>query len=185
MVYYSVNSTSKIVHSVKCRYSAKIEAGNRKTFITLDEALANGYRLCKCCERQSQKETDKALDEIDGYFSAKMKFTAFVHKGIIYVTTPIASWRIYIRNGKYVLYHENTERIPYIRSEVPIYDREYHNQKVSFASVKKCMDYIIAHDVFKKKISKNRSLAKEMKRRRAIKNVYLLLEKIESADKFA
>ncbi len=146
MVFYSIRSRSKVVYKCNCHYYKNMDPDLIGSFITLDDARAAGYHICKHCApmgRYYTKEYYKLKE-----FAKKNTVAIDYADGEIVVQTPYSNWKIIVNGKKHdiFLYHKNTLHGKYGRpSIVP----GYHSQAVRRGTLMEYLDYIVLHDEYR------------------------------------
>ena len=91
-LHYSVNSHRKIVHLSHCKVLRRIPKESRRSFESLEEAKAHGYRLCRCCPSIAQKYR-KERNQVKR-FCRDHDFTFMLLNDVIHVISRHDCWRI-------------------------------------------------------------------------------------------
>lgn len=165
MVFYSIKSREKVFHQPHCNISYRIQKKNRQQFATVEEARANGYRLCNCCSQIGMK-LSKERNAINT-FCEKYDVQYEIDDGELHITTANGDWRIIV-NGKakkLFLYHKNG----YIKREaIPSIVPGYHSQAIHCSTILQYLEYIVDHDAFRareaKRNAKKANSRKELRR---------------------
>lgn len=197
MVFYSINSRKKVFHLPHCSFVRTIKAEYRKTFDSPEEARRNHYIQCNCCSpigQRFRKEQNAIVSSCQ-----RNGAICYLHDGTIIITTPRSKWKIIVtgKANKLHLYHKNTRGTEDPLSPLP----HYHHQKVYCKTITEYIDYIVEHDCYRmrtplqplpKKTGKSKSKPrkgtkrwkaqqqkeKQIAKRKAIRNVYALLDAI-------
>lgn len=196
MYYFRENGSQKILHTGTCRYKAAIRADRLGTAANVNEAVAAGYRFCKCCDplgRKFQIERQEMLDYLQQH-----GLSVYRHRRGVGVATPRSRWMIVYADNKVgtTLYHRN-ELHPKGDAEGPY--PGYHVQKVCCADLRGYLEYIVEHDYYRmmhplypapakkapppkgsKRYKKAQKRRKKQERRAAVKNVLELIESVAS-----
>lgn len=196
MYYFRKNGSKKILHTETCRYKAAIQADHLGAAANVNEAVAAGYRFCKCCDPLGQKfqvERQEMLDYLQQY-----GLSVYRHKRGVSVATPRSRWMIVYADNKIgtTLYHRN-DLHPKGNAEGPY--PGYHAQKVCCADLHGYLEYIVGHDYYRmmrpcypapakkapppkgsKRHKKAKKRQEKQERRAAIKNVLKLIESVAS-----
>lgn len=147
MFYYIKKCRSKTVHLKGCRHIGHCADAEIGTFIDLTQADLSGYRLCNHCnliQKQYKAEEEKILD-----ICQKYGFSYYQRDRIATVTTTVSKWKITVNNvgTQMNLYHRNSFDIPGEVSIIP----NYHYQNVTYKNIIGFLDYILRHDIYRKK----------------------------------
>ena len=147
VLFYLKKSKRNIIHHSGCRYFADHTAGNWGSFDTLEDALAAGYRQCKCCSpvgRQYQKERHQILR-----LCASEGLSCYQADGRIFVTTPTSNWIILAcgKKNHLFLYHKNTQFHPKETQDCLI--PGYHSQAIRKKTICGYLEFIVSHDKFR------------------------------------
>lgn len=143
MYYFRKNGCQKILHTGTCRYKAAIQADHLDTATDVNEAVAAGYRFCKCCDplgRRFQVERQEML----GYLQ-QHGLSVYRHRRGVGVATPRSRWMIVYVGNKIgtTLYNRNDlHRKGNADGPYP----GYHAQKVCYADLHGYLEYIVGHD---------------------------------------
>ena len=97
MLYYSANSHRKIVHLCHCKILQRIPKENRRSFDSLEEAHAKGYRLCNCCPPVAQRLRKERSAVIS--FCREQGFPYKLQDGVFHIISRHDCWRI-IASGR-------------------------------------------------------------------------------------
>ena len=146
MYYYNKNSSKKIIHLRDCFRLENRDEKNIGSFETLEEAYANGYRLCRNCSPIAIKYK-REINEIM-YYGQKNGISSFFHDKFIGVESLYGKWKITVApDGKHIrLYHKNEfETKNDYKSAVP----GYHLQNVHCDSIADYFNYIAEHDWYR------------------------------------
>ena len=149
-VLYSVNSHRKIVHLANCRILARIPQKDRRSFASLNEAAANGYRLCNCCPPVAQKYRKERIPVKE--FCRSHGFTVKVLNGVMHVISRNDCWRLIVdeKRDSIQLYHKNREkRAGEERHPGPV--PGYHRQNAQSKTILGYLKYIDSHDAYRDK----------------------------------
>lgn len=149
MVFYSKTSGNKIVHLSNCRFVKQIKKKNRAYFQTIEDARADGFRLCNCCApiaRRLRKE-GKNIEEL----CRTQGLSVYLHDGVLIICAPHHSkWKLITagEKNKLALYHKNTilEMRGMPESAIP----GYHSQAIHKETVIDYLKYIISHDEWRR-----------------------------------
>lgn len=147
MFVYSKLSSRKIAHSQHCRFIIGKNKDRLGFFHTSEEAIAAGYRLCKCCTHAAKlfgKYRSRALR----YCKEKDYKISFLND-VIDIETPFSKWKIVLsKNGDaFVLYHRNSI---YVWTNEKERFKGYHYQNVTNHDLIMLLDYISRHDSYRK-----------------------------------
>ncbi len=149
-LHYSVNSHRKIVHLSHCKVLRRIPKESRRSFESLEEAKAHGYRLCRCCPSIAQKYR-KERNQVKR-FCRDHDFTFMLLNDVIHVISRHDCWRIITcgNNKRLFLYHKNTAKC--IRDEkMPGIIPGYHSQNCRSGTILGYLKYINYHDRYRDK----------------------------------
>lgn len=191
MCYVCGKSRKKIIHSMDCRYVRMIPKKNQKRFETINEAIEDGYVMCKYCGTYMMKYINREKKQLERYCKANsMAYYYDSHNGALDVISRSGKWKIIVngRNHQIWLYHKNTYG-SISKSMIP----GYHSQNVRCDSLMGYMNYIVEHDLYRdanplyehqkhpnspvgsKKWKNDQRRAKEMRRRMSINYVLNML----------
>ncbi len=148
MYYYCKNNKKKILHNGFCFCILNSDIDSIGSFETLEEAYAEGYRLCKHCSPLAS-EYRKELKGILAY-SQENGIAVESNNRFIKVTSPSSMWKIAVSTDEenIRLYHKNTfETSKDALSPIA----GYHLQRVYKSSILGYLEYIVAHDRYRRK----------------------------------
>lgn len=149
---------SVVVHTHTCRYVIKKE--RQQLEYHLLSCLFDGYRLCKSCghmvrvirlKRNTQTTiqenhfSENTVRNICKNYEMKCEFC----DGIVFIQTPISSWRIYHEQGKIKeIFHKNLRiaSIKISRKSNHNVNEGFHIQKLDFDNIYDVLPYIFQHD---------------------------------------
>lgn len=146
-VLYSARSSRKIVHLPHCKIIQRIPKEHRKTFESVEEARAHGYRLCNCCPSIARKYRKEraALKRYAGETGLHVKLM----DDAVHVISTHDCWQIVAmgRENQLFLYHKNTEYRTK-KSAHPSKIPGFHSQKHRADTILDYLKYIHAHDAY-------------------------------------
>ena len=184
------NKKTKIVHYQQCRFAESRSESGWVHFTTIEEAYANGYKLCDYCSplvRDIRCNKNECLDRCQ-----RKGLNLFMRDGVLFIGTLHSNW--YLRpcsKHKYELFHRNTLG----KTE------QYHLQRTFSQNILYVLDYIARHEDYRfrnpieykpkkrhkrgqprKGTKRYKSLQQKLKaqrRSRSIRNVLELIEQME------
>ena len=195
MVYYSTTSGKKIVHLEGCRHISSIHEENLGSFMNINDAIKNGYRLCRCCNPcvKVYKHYEKRLV----HYAYKNALSINFNVNNILIQAPCSKWKIVATDsGGLALYHKNGIKKP---TDADSLITGYHFQRPVDVPLEKLFQYITKHDNYRMKNplynvttkepprkgthrwKREQKNLKKKKRRNAIAVVYSLLAGLECA----
>lgn len=146
MYFYIIGCKAKVVHMQLCfhlRGKDKVRVG---VFHTLEEARQQGYRLCNHCAPISRFLRGQNA-RLQQYCQQNGMLYRLVD-GCITVQTPHSTWKIIV-NGKtkrcIFLYHKNT-----FETGKAGFVPGYHSQAVRRDSILEYLEYINAHECYRR-----------------------------------
>ena len=147
-LYYSANSHRKVVHHCFCSHFRRVPKESRRSFESLEEAQAHGYRLCNCCPPVAQKYR-KERKEIQKY-SAAHALTCKLQDGVFHVISKHDCWRIIVngKNNVLFLYHKNSEKRGGKKQQSSIVPG-FHSQAYHAKTILGYLEYIVSHDEYR------------------------------------
>ena len=141
----SMKSRSRVYHDTGCLYLKRIKYENR-LWIDHEEAEKRGYHECNYCSGvrgfvRTKQYIIQQLKHDKGY-----TFTYDSKTDTLYVKTDIGFWKIFRRDGMYVLYHLN--RFDPEKSPEELQRKPFHRQKdvKPAGTVKELIRSIEKHD---------------------------------------
>lgn len=147
ILIYSTNSHRKIAHLSHCKILKRIPKTSRRTFTSLEEAQAHGYRLCRCCPAIAVKYR-KERKQVDQYCRDNGFICKLLDNGI-HIISKHDCWRLIVNgsNKSLFLYHKNTDKSRGgSRSDlVP----GFHSQKFRTDTILGYLRYISSHDAYR------------------------------------
>lgn len=171
-----VNARTKIIHSPDCRY---VKDKNYETVTNAKRLLFCGYRTCRYCETEqkwrkfrwtaaSQKKkrhvaenvmrtlplTEKNIQLICRKFGIKCSIAS----GVIFLTTTVGYWRVYVTEGKVDKVLHGNYRISKtdFKKKKKKCNEGYHEQNISIENFYDIAKYIYYHDKYMFKNNKTR-----------------------------
>ena len=145
MFYYNKKSSWKVIHTKECFRICNQDINDIGWFETLDEAYANGYRLCKNCSilKKEYKRQSEKIEE----FCRKKRMGIFVHDKFIAISSPYGEWKLVPsrQGGHIVLYHMNEFKNEKKPTRVP----GFHKQHTFFDDIMGYLRYIEDHDFYR------------------------------------
>lgn len=149
-VIYSARSDKKVAHMTHCRFVRRIGKEYRRSFPSPNDALVNGYRMCRCCcpslESMWGRESRKLVPLLKKH---RISFS-LTDEGAS-VKTPHSEWLIRqdAASMRLSLYNKNTQRR---YNEAPSEIPGYHLQEKSHSdSLRGHLDFILSHDHYRRK----------------------------------
>ncbi len=144
-LFYSANSHRKVVHLSHCKVLKRVPKENRRSFESLEEAQAHGYRLCNCCPSIAQKYR-KERSQVKKYCNDH-DFTFKLQDGVIHVISRHDCWRMITNgnNNSLFLYHKNTAKRVF-KEKIPSIIPGYHSQAYRSKTILGYLEYIESHD---------------------------------------
>lgn len=144
MLFYSTKSHNKIVHASHCPYLRRVNREDKGKFEDLDEAIGNGYRMCKCCSSIS-RHYRKEYNKIKKY-ACENGLVFYLENSTIIIQTRYSNWKIITKGAKkhMFLYHKNVYKNNSIKQAV----QGYHSQSVRRNTILEYMEYIVDHDKY-------------------------------------
>lgn len=184
----SYGAESHIYHKPGCRYAKRILPKNYME-MSKEDARANGYRSCRCCNSMNYHYSTE-FGCID-FFERKKDMQFRYINGILYVKTAVSCWKlVYCRkNEKMAIYHRNRNFQPVNFNRIQ--DEQYHRQgDIQYVSnINRCLNYIYDHDRYKeaqtkgevitftsKSSQKRADRSRKKSERRRLDNLFLMLE---------
>lgn len=193
MVIGALIGKEKLFHYPDCQYAKKIKPDNTLYFENKDEARDLGYKHCPHCSRLIKYYNEKKK-EIDR-FLLRNNMSMYIEDDSMYIDNITSAWKITVESEgpALVLYHANTENYSKLEKVNGKIIHHYHLQKYKDTrNILTMLEYIIDHDEWKmkhskdyenlsrcnKKQKKNYNKAKRNAKKRDIKTVYNLIEKV-------
>ena len=141
----SKKSHRKIVHRLNCHHIRQIHTRGLYLFMSLEEALLQGYHPCADCMLQ-EKAFDSDYRKITDLLSSHSDLHWKLFPSQLTITTPQSGWKILPHGRVYRLFHRNDNGISEIGAEMP----GYHDQKVHYRDICQYFTYILEHDAYRK-----------------------------------
>lgn len=146
MIYASKYSKDKIVHYGYCRYAKQILKTNRICFQSMEEAKAAGYEFCKCCVtiKGFVRSEYKLIKE----YKKKYEMICKIKEDGLEIISRKDKWMVIEKGSpaEFELYHKNKKKSRE-KTEIP----DYHRQKVDTVSIAGHLEYIVEHDIYRKR----------------------------------
>ena len=144
-LFYSAGSHRKIVHLSHCKVLKRVPKENRRSFESLEEAQAHGYRLCPSIAQKYRKERSRVKK-----FCKDHDFTFKLQDGVIHVISKHDCWRMITNgnNNSLFLYHKNTAKRTY-KEKIPSIIPGYHSQAYRSKTILRYLEYIDSHDGYR------------------------------------
>lgn len=196
-----LKTSNKIFHLLDCQHARRISDSNKIFFLGRDQARALGYRQCECCSRL-KKYYEKDKEQIDK-FLIQHGMTMYIEDDSMFIENREYAWKITTRNKDHglILYHANAESYNKLQKKNGHLIHNYHVQKYKGPKdIISYLKYIDEHDTWKrqhldaykelptrtKNEKKNYRKAKASSKKKKVKNVLNILDKIkveENTDK--
>ena len=164
---YVCAKSSRIIHINQCSHIKNTPKERRIFFVgdeKLDEAIRNGYRLCKDCSRMGRrlKKERKNIDRICSRNGITYSFNR--EDGGIDIVSYSGKWKILVvgKQHNIFLFHKNTRHID--RGGMP----GYHRQNANSTTIEGYIRYIVGHDKYRNEnpLGKKRKKYKKMSGRK-------------------
>lgn len=147
MYIMSKGSVEKMVHEENCRYAKMIAAHNRVAFDTPEEGFAAGGTACIHCSVLMKKVSAefRGLQRICEANGIDIIFD--YSDGTLNIAAPRSEWKISTLGDGHALnlYHKNTAN--YDDGSSPY--AGYHAQRIWYGTIRRHLEYIVAHDRYK------------------------------------
>ncbi|MBR2802431.1 MAG: hypothetical protein IKE21_07590 [Erysipelotrichaceae bacterium] len=141
----SKNSHRKIVHRLNCHHIRQIHTRGLYLFMSLEEALLQGYHPCADCLTE-EKAFDGDYRKVRDLLSLHSELRWKICHDHLQITTNASGWKILPCKHIYRLFHRNDNGISEIGAEMP----GYHDQKVHYRDICQYFSYILEHDAYRK-----------------------------------
>jgi hypothetical protein len=151
---------SYIIHSPQCRY---LEKNDFDSIVTVNAIkMFDAYQNCRICGGCATKLIQKNnvlnngviiknpailpfTDEDIEAFCARLGLNCKLSNGVVFIRTPISSWRIFHNYEKVdEVFHENYRGVLQKRREK--FNTGYHRQNVTSSDIWQILKYIYNHD---------------------------------------
>ena len=158
-----LNTESKIVHDAGCRY---VKGRGILERVDVKKLLFHGYRACACCgtdafwkmpesKKPVQKKgkrpqlreaelTEETIQQICAKYGMKHSTIA----DVVFLTTPVGYWRVYVANNKVTrVFHGNTRtcRAEWNKKHKKC-NEGFHKQDITMDNFYDVVQYIFYHD---------------------------------------
>lgn len=136
----SKNSKNRIAHDMNCGHISKCSPEDLIYFDDRTDMLEQGYHLCKHC-RVIDKKFKQYKSDYEEYAKRRSLLCELVDDKIL-VTSRYDEWAIIEDNKALKLFHKSQKP----GGAYDFFITDYHDQHISYYSLKKILKYICAHD---------------------------------------
>lgn len=152
MYIYSTHSSNRIAHTIDCWHIRNTDINFLNSFETKEDVILNGYRLCLHCTK-ADKIFNKYKRSVDK-FCIKHNMKYHMLNDVVSITTPSSEWKLILSDDsdEFKLFHKNSAySFSNFKQKDKSETRGYHFQKIKSSSVLKLLEYILGHDLYRRK----------------------------------
>lgn len=147
VVFQNERSNDKAVHFHGCPYLSPDRAKLKCIWGNLEDLYSSDYHFCSHCSPVSflYHAEQQVIEQYANTHSQELS----LQNGTLYISNGYSSWMVLPANETtgICLYHKSTANHGTDLSKV----KGYHMQNKSFSTILEILEYIVKHDIFRKK----------------------------------